>query len=56
MVDKKKTPYFFSEGGMTIWLTDQQYFSLRQKFLDLAEAGSPVAAARLQGFGPEPQA
>lgn len=56
MVNKKKTPYFFSEGGLTIWLTDQQYFSLRQKFLDLAEEGSPVAAARLQGFGPGPQA
>ena len=50
MVDNlRRPPYFFKEGGMTVWLTDQQYFSLRQTFLDLAEAGSPVAAARLQG-------
>ncbi len=55
-VDKTKTPYYFSEAGLTIWLTAQQYFSLRQRFLDLAEMGSPVAAARLSGFGPEPQA
>jgi hypothetical protein len=49
-------PYYFKEGGLTLRLTAQQYLSLKQQFLDLAEAGSPVAAARLQGFGPPPQA
>jgi len=54
MTDKKY--YHFKECGMTVWLTSQQYLSLKQRFLDLAEMGSPVAAARLQGFGPGPQA
>ena len=53
---KRSTPYYFKEAGLTLKLTAQQYLSLKQQFLDLAEAGSPVAAARLQGFGPEPQA
>ena len=54
MKDKKSC--YFKECGMTVWLTSQQYLSLKQRFLDLAEMGSPVAAARLQGFGPGPQA
>ena len=53
---KDKTPYYFKECGMTLRLTSQQYLSLKQQFLDLAEMGSPVAAARLYGFGPAPQA
>ena len=53
---KRSTPYYFKEAGLTLKLTAQQYLSLKQQFLDLAEAGSPVAAARLQGFGPGPQA
>tara|TARA_R100001509_G_scaffold80787_1_gene45487 strand:+ start:350 stop:514 length:165 start_codon:yes stop_codon:yes gene_type:complete len=53
---KNKKSYYFKECGMTLWLTSQQYLSLKQEFLDLAEMGSPVAAARLQGFGPGPQA
>jgi len=54
MTDKKS--YYFKECGMTLQLTSQQYLSLKQRFLDLAEMGSPVAAARLYGFGPGPQA
>ena len=53
---KDKKSYYFKECGMTVWLTSQQYFSLKQRFLDLADMGSLVAAARLQGFGPAPQA
>jgi len=53
---KDRKSYYFQECGMTVWLTSQQYLSLKQRFLDLAEMGSPVAAARLQGFGPAPQA
>jgi len=53
---KDKKSYYFKECGMTVWLTSQQYLSLKQRFLDLAEMGSPVAAARLQGFGPAPHA
>ena len=53
---KRSTPYYFKEAGLTLRLTAQQYLSLKQQFLDLAEAGSPVAAARLHGFGPPPQA
>jgi|5_EtaG_2_1085323.scaffolds.fasta_scaffold13077_10 hypothetical protein len=51
---KQPKSYYFKECGMTLWLTSQQYLSLRQAFLDLAEMGSPVAAARLHGFGPPP--
>ena len=53
---KRSKDYYFKEAGLTLRLTAQQYLSLKQRFLDLAEAGSPVAAARLQGFGPAPQA
>ncbi len=53
---KDKKSYYFKECGMTVRLTSQQYLSLKQRFLDLAEMGSPVAAARLQGFGPAPHA
>ena len=53
---KRSMLYYFKEGGLTLRLTAQQYKSLKQQFLDLAEAGSPVAAARLSGFGPPPQA
>ena len=53
---KRSAPYYFKEAGLTLRLTAQQYLSLKQQFLDLAEAGSPVAAARLHGFGPPPQA
>ena len=51
---KADKPYYFKEGGLTIWLTADQYFGLRQRFETLAEWGSPVAAARLQAFGPAP--
>jgi hypothetical protein len=53
---KDRKSYYFKECGMTLRLTSQQYLSLKQQFLDLAEMGSPVAAARLHGFGPAPQA
>ena len=43
-VDKKKTPYFFKEGSLTIWLTAKQYQSLKNK----------MPADRLAGFGPAP--
>ena len=53
-IDKAKTPFFFKAGGMTVWLTASQYTSLKAQFIQLADYGSPVAAARLQGFGPSP--
>jgi|TARA_Y100000033_G_scaffold44485_1_gene47033 hypothetical protein len=53
-INKAKTPYYFREGGLTIWLNASQYTSLKARFLELADCGSPVAAARLQGFGPAP--
>ena len=43
-VDKRKTPYFFKEGSMTIWLTAKQYQSLKNM----------MPADRLAGFGPAP--
>lgn len=51
---KADKPYYFKECGLTIWMTADQYFGLRQRFETLAEWGSPVAAARLQAFGPAP--
>ena len=53
-IDKTKTPYYFRECGLTIWLNASQYTSLKARFIELADYGSPVAAARLQGFGPAP--
>jgi len=53
-INKSKTPFFFRECGLTIWLSASQYTSLKARFIRLANYGSPVAAARLQGFGPAP--
>ena len=53
-IDKAKTPFFFKEAGMTVWLTASQYTRLKARFIQLADYGSPVAAARLQGFSPSP--
>jgi len=43
-INKSKTPYYFKEGGLTIWLTASQYQSLKKDM--------PVD--RLAGFGPAP--
>ena len=43
-IDKTKTPYYFKEGSLTIWLTAREYRSLRGK----------MPADRLAGFGPPP--
>ena len=51
---KADKPYYFKESGLTVWLTADQYFALRQRFQILADWGSPIAAARLQAFGPAP--
>jgi len=53
-INKAKTSFFFRECGLTIWLSASQYTSLKAQFIKLANYGSPVAAARLQGFGPAP--
>ena len=51
---KTDNRYYFQECGLTIWMTADQYLGLRQRFQTLADWGSPVAAARLQAFGPAP--
>tara|TARA_X000001388_G_scaffold66872_1_gene53904 strand:- start:238 stop:429 length:192 start_codon:yes stop_codon:yes gene_type:complete len=48
--------YYFKENGWTIWLTAQQYRSLRAGFEQRASAGNLEAIRRLKGFGPAPEA
>jgi len=50
----KSKSYCFTENGWTIWLTAQQYCSLRAGFERLANAGNAEARRRLKGFGPAP--
>lgn len=49
-----KSPFYFKENGWTIWLTAQQYRSLRAGFEKRARDGNPAAIHRLKGFGPPP--
>ena len=48
--------HYFKENGWTVWLTCQQYRSLRAGFEQRARAGNPEAMRRLKGFGPAPEA
>jgi hypothetical protein len=52
---KQSKSYYFKENGWTIWLTAQQYRSLRAGFEQRASAGNPEALRRLKGFGPAPE-
>ena len=50
---KRKTPYFFKEGRVTLWLTADQYTSLRSAMIQSIEDGK-APASRLEGLGPAP--
>jgi hypothetical protein len=53
-MNHSKSPFYFKENGWTIWLTAQQYRSLRAGFEERARDGNPAAIRRLKGFGPPP--